>query len=131
MFGGGRRGGSNLSFFIGPDALLEGKLYAPKGEVHIEGTFKGDVVSSGTVVVAEGGSVEGSVKAENLYVYGTIKGTVDVSGHLIVGSKGVIDGDVVYGTLTVEDGGRVLGSMKIRTTKEEKSSMDRKGKAGR
>ncbi len=130
MFGGGRRSGSDLSFYIGPDALLEGKLYASKGEVHIEGNFKGDVASSGTVVVAEGGSVEGSVKAENLHVYGTIKGTVEVSGHLIVGSKGVVDGDVVYGTLTVEDGGRILGNMKIRSGKKEEKSSRTEGKGG-
>ncbi|BCV23197.1 bactofilin family protein [Moorella sp. Hama-1] len=93
---------------IGKEARITGKLVSG-GAIRIDGTFEGEVVTEGDLVVGETGQVVASVRARNLLVVGGIKGDVIAGGQLEIAPTGRIDGDVQTGRLIVEPGGLLQG----------------------
>lgn len=55
----------DINGFIGKGMSAEGKL-SFEGVVRIEGSFKGDVTSAGTIIVGEGGTVEANLNGKSV-----------------------------------------------------------------
>lgn len=127
---------------IAEGTSMEGKLIA-KGDVEIEGDFKGDIEAKGMVTISndyygnvtaaalciknctitgdvkvsggmtlsEQSMVIGNVAANEFICCGRVKGDLDIQGNLTLKEKAQIEGNIAMGTLMVEQGAVIEGSI--------------------
>ncbi|MBP6335067.1 MAG: polymer-forming cytoskeletal protein [Bacteroidia bacterium] len=102
--------GPNASInLIGAGTIIEGDVRS-NGDIRIDGTVHGKVISKAKVVVGSTGTVEGDVSCQNSDLSGTVKGKMSVSELLFLKSSAKIIGDIVTGKLVVEVGATFTGS---------------------
>ena len=90
------------------DIHFEGRLY-------ISGAVTGKISTeegvSGTLIVDEGGRIEGDVQAAHVVIAGRIDGNVTATERMEVASTARVRGDLSYNDLAVELGGMVNGRL--------------------
>lgn len=94
---------------IGAGTNIEGDIRS-NGDIRIDGTVHGQVISKAKVVIGATGIVEGDVNSQNADVSGTVKGKITVNELLFLKSSSKINGDIVTGKLVVEVGANFTGS---------------------
>lgn len=67
----------------------------------------------GDVLVDKKGNVPAPILAENLTVLGQVRGNVSVRQRVSIGKTGTIEGDIVTPRLAVEDGGAIVGFVRV------------------
>lgn len=101
---------SNSSInLIGAGTVIEGDIRS-NGDIRIDGTVHGKVISKAKVVVGSTGTVDGDVTCQSSDLSGTVKGKMSVSELLFLKSSAKIIGDIVTGKLVVEVGATFTGS---------------------
>ena len=100
---------------VGTGVVLSGRIIEAD-HVKLEGTADGEITAK-TVELSAAGSLEGNVKCETFIVAGTFSGEAEVTGSLSVKNTGRIEGKISYGSLAVEAGGAVLGTLEQGETK--------------
>ena len=96
--------------FIGETLQLEGDLRSA-GSLDVAGLIKGNVFVT-DIVVAETGSVRGSIEATNIEINGHIEGKISAD-IIIIGRSAVIKGDIFFkNTLKTEEGADIDGYIK-------------------
>jgi len=89
---------------LGSDTVINGRLSFTE-PTRIDGTLRGEVRASDTLVVGEHAVVEGVVQALKLVVLGHIRGEVRGAERVEIGSQGRLIGKVEAQTLVVKEGG--------------------------
>ena len=96
--------------FIGETLQLEGDLRSA-GSLDVAGLIKGSVFVT-DIVVAETGSVRGSIEATNIEINGHIEGKISAD-VIIIGRSAIIKGDIFFkNTLKTEEGADIDGYIK-------------------
>jgi len=80
------------------------------GDVRIDGFLKGNITTSGKLVVGPSGKIEGNVQCQNADVSGEIQGKINVSEMLSLKSSAKILGDIVTGKITIEPNATFTGT---------------------
>ena len=88
------------------DIRFSGRLYV-SGEV--TGKVTADAGASATLVIDEGGHIEGDVQAAHVIIAGRIDGNVVASERLEIAATARVRGDMSYRELSVELGGKLYG----------------------
>ena len=88
-------------------------------EIEIHGTVEGDLEAE-VLIVHANGLLTGNVKTDRTEVHGCIDGDISVKYLLDVKAKGAVAGNIEYGELSVETGGRVVGTLNERSAKQDK-----------
>ncbi len=109
--------------FIPQGVSLQGAMQISTGvDVRIAGSFEGDLVTEGSVLVEEGGVIagEGRITCAALTVAGRVKGVhLNVDGLLEVLSTGSIESpEVMYVDISLVQGARIAGPMNPRAPGE-------------
>lgn len=94
---------------IGAGTVIEGDVRS-NGDIRVDGTVYGNVVSKAKVVIGSTGIIEGDVNSQNADVSGTVKGKITISELTFLKSTARIIGDIVTGKLVVEVGASFTGS---------------------
>jgi cytoskeletal protein CcmA (bactofilin family) len=94
------------SSVIGAATRVTGRI-SGEGALSIEGQVKGDVSITGPAEIADGGAVEGNVKAESLEVLGSLLGDAHASGAIAVRSGALVRGELRAAEVSIEPGSRV------------------------
>ena len=94
---------------IGKGVVFSGKVIEAD-HVKLEGKADGELAAN-AVELTSSGSLDGNVKCDTFIVAGAFSGEATVSGSLSVKSTGKIEGKISYGSLAVEAGGAVLGTL--------------------
>ena len=94
---------------ISQDLKIEGQIFS-SGLIEIEGTVKG-VIKGNSVILLQGGEIEGEVIAESFSVRGKFLGTIKAN-NVSIGNKAQISGTIEYSLLSVEDGASVDAKFK-------------------
>ena len=103
---------------IGETMQLEGDLRS-SGSIDVAGLINGNVFVS-EIIIAESGSVRGSVEASNIEINGHVEGKISADS-VIVGKNAVIKGDIFFkNTLKTEEGADIDGYIK----RESKGKLD-------
>lgn len=89
--------------FIGKGMSMEGKL-AFNETVRVEGSFKGEIDATGTLVLGEGGLIEGKIKVGTAIVSGEITGTLEASQRVELRAPAKMTGDIKTPTLIIGEG---------------------------
>lgn len=85
------------------DASFEGKLIF-EGNVLVNGKFKGEVFSSGELVIGKTGYVEGQVEIGSININGEVNGNITAKNKIVINAPAVVRGDIVAPSLIIEEG---------------------------
>jgi len=99
---------TNFPTTIGADAVFKGELSFEKG-VRLLGRFEGEITSGGELLVAEGATLQGDVKAGAVRIDGNVKGNIDAATKVSLTSSARLEGDVQAQRLEVAEGAVLIG----------------------
>ena len=94
---------------ISASVSLEGSIEA-EGTLIVEGSVRGTIKCT-SLEILENGRVEAKVEGENVTVAGDFEGEMICSHRLGILSTGKVKGDISYGTLSIESGGLLDGTL--------------------
>lgn len=105
---------SNAEFptTIGADAVFKGELQFDKG-VQLLGKFEGQINSKGQLLVADGASLHGDVKAGTIRVDGQVKGNLSADAKVQLSASARLEGDLHAARLEVAEGAVMVGRCTI------------------
>jgi cytoskeletal protein CcmA (bactofilin family) len=89
------------------------------GDIRIDGTLKGTLISEGKVVVGESGIIDGEVTCKNADVSGGINAKISVKELLQLKSTANILGDINTNKLSIEPGANFTGSCNMGSVVKE------------
>jgi cytoskeletal protein CcmA (bactofilin family) len=102
----------------GPESIvaagltIEGKIEG-KGNVRVAGRFKGNVNVKGEVTIEPGASIDGEVKADNVFLGGEVRGQIVSTSLIEFKESGTLIGDLKAGSLTVAAGSKMRGKVEF------------------
>lgn len=99
--------------YLGSDTIYEGKL-SFKGTVRIEGRFKGEIVSEGTLNVGKDAQVQGNLAVGELLLSGHFTGDVLAKRRVVLYSTGILEGNIQTPSLLTEEGAVIEGQINMR-----------------
>ena len=88
---------------IGNNTSFKGTIVS-EGSITVEGSVKGTIECKETVVVQDGGCLEGALKAEDAFVSGNVDGNITARNVVEITSSGKVKGDIDSSSLTVAQG---------------------------
>ena len=105
-----------INAFLGAGTNYHGKLHF-QGAVRIDGNFKGEVVSEGTLVIGQEAVVDGQVKVGQLVLSGKIKGEVEAKTKVVLHKTANLQGNIRTPVLVVEEGAVLEGELIMGSTR--------------
>jgi cytoskeletal protein CcmA (bactofilin family) len=89
--------------------IIEGTIKA-SGDIRIDGTLKGNLVSEGKLVIGTSGQIDGEITCQNAEIHGSVNGKIAVNELLSLKASCKLLGDIVVGRLSIEPGAQFSGS---------------------
>lgn len=99
----GTSGPPNINV-LNANTKIEGTIQTAD-DFRLEGSLKGDFISTAKIVIGQTGKITGNIKAGNADIAGTIEGKLEINGILNLKSTGKIIGEVKTKKLVIEEGG--------------------------
>ncbi len=103
------------------DASFEGKLVF-EGSVMVNGKFKGEVYSSGELIIGRSGLVEGTVEIGTIHIHGEVRGNIKAKQKIVINSPATVRGDIVAPSLIIEEGAVFEGNCSMGNVGERRNS---------
>ena len=94
---------------ISASAKFEGSIET-EGTLIVEGSVRGKIKCHSLEIISEG-NVEAEIDSEDVSVAGKFEGKMLCSGRLTVLGTGKVAGDISYGTLSIQSGGLLDGTL--------------------
>lgn len=111
------------STIIGEDTVLEAAKLTSKTSVQISGRFIGDLEVNASLVVGDGGKVEGSILASFVLIAGEVAGNLEVTQQIHLTKTARVTGDIVCQSIVIDEGAYLDGQcMMKQTVNSEKES---------
>ena len=101
-----------ITTILGCGAKFDGKLTF-EGSVRVDGEFRGEIETSGRLLVGEHAQVLAQVRAGEVVVEGELGGDVVATGAMEIRASARVHGQLVVGALVVERGSIFEGSCKM------------------
>jgi cytoskeletal protein CcmA (bactofilin family) len=107
--------------YISAGTVIEGNIISTE-DLRMDGTIKGDIKTTGCLILGKGSNVEGNILASEAEVAGLITGTVESKGSLTIRATCKIFGDIITRSLNVESGSSFNGRCKVGGDADERSA---------
>jgi cytoskeletal protein CcmA (bactofilin family) len=120
-----RKTNSDVTAFLGRDTNFEGKL-SFNGSVRLDGRFKGQVKSDGTLIAGETAVIEAEVEASHIIVSGEIHGDMCARDRIEIHAPAKVFGNVSAPVVIIDEGVLFEGCCQMKEVKKE-SKDNRKG----
>jgi cytoskeletal protein CcmA (bactofilin family) len=116
---------------IGNGTVIKGSIHSD-GDIRIDGTLIGSIVSKGKVVVGPSGNVEGDITCNDADISGNLKVKITVAEVLLLKPSAKLAGDIITNKLAIESGATFSGTCSMgavvkdisNTTNQEKHNGD-------
>jgi len=119
-----------INAFLGAGTTYQGKLHF-QGAVRIDGKFRGEVESEGTLVIGQEALVEGQIRVGQLVLSGNLDGEVEAREKVVLHGTAQLSGNVSTPVLVVEEGAVLEGVLTMGGTRGPKADQAREsGTAG-
>ena len=112
----------NTSLIIGEGATIKGEI-KEENAITIEGNVDGDIECK-NLIVGKTGTVKGKIKTDTLYVEGSVEGEINVKDLLKLMSSSYVSGKMHYGSLQINEGGKLIGELDYKDTKIVQEEFD-------
>jgi cytoskeletal protein CcmA (bactofilin family) len=116
---------SEFPTVLGADAVFKGELTFDKG-MRLLGKFEGQITSDGQLMVAEGASLNGDVKAASIRIDGQVKGNLTASSKVQLAASARLDGDLQNSRLEVAEGAVLIGRCVVGVNADGRETRDLK-----
>ncbi len=103
-----------INAFLGASTEYTGKLVF-QGAVRIDGIFRGEIVSEGSLIVGKDAQIEGTVYVGELILSGLLSGKVFAKKRVTMHKGGKLVGNIYSPNLVVEDGAILQGSVDMES----------------
>jgi cytoskeletal protein CcmA (bactofilin family) len=116
MFGSksSKRDGMNIDTLIGPDVVIRGDLEF-SGGLYVEGRIQGKVLARdgkpASLILSEGGVIEGEVHAPVVVINGELSGDVHSSERIELAAQARVSGNVHYVVVEMSAGAQLTGRL--------------------
>ncbi len=94
---------SQVSALLEPGCEFEGKLTF-QDTVRINGHFRGEIFSEGTLIVGEGAVIDARVEVGSIIINGKVNGEIEAQDRIEMRCPAQVRGDISARTLVVEEG---------------------------
>lgn len=91
------------------DAQFEGKLTF-EGQVQINGKFRGEIFSKGTLIIGEGAEVDAQIDIDTAIIQGQVSGQIRAKTRIEMHPPAVVKGDIASPGLVISEGAIFEGS---------------------
>ena len=109
---------------LGPSLFLKGELSGEE-DVVIEGQYKGKIdLTNHNILVGHGAKVKGDIHVKNITINGTVEGNINASGRIFISKEGQMKGDLRAPKISIMEGAKFKGSVRIDKDLEEISDTD-------
>jgi cytoskeletal protein CcmA (bactofilin family) len=98
--------------FIGKSAVIRGDVVSTS-IVEVRGSLEGNVTTQ-SMIVRDGGSFRGDLKAHQAEIHGTVDGKIEIDDLLDIRQSGRVSAEARYGRLSVSTGGSLSGNVKAQ-----------------
>ncbi len=92
-----------INAFLGKNTEFEGKL-SFTGAVRIDGRFKGEIESEGTLIVGESAQVESDVRISRIIISGEFKGNISAKTRIEIHAPGRVFGNLQAPVVVIDEG---------------------------
>jgi len=99
-----------INAFLGTGTTYQGRLDF-QGSVRIDGTFKGEVASQGTLVIGKDANVEGTVNVGQLIISGRLQGEIVAKDKIILHKTANVVASLSSPVLVIEEGAVLEGQI--------------------
>jgi cytoskeletal protein CcmA (bactofilin family) len=106
---------TNSINIIGIGTKINGDVNS-NGDIRVDGSLTGKLITKGKVVIGETGKVKGEINFKNSDVEGSIEGKIKVSELLSLKAKAHILGDIIASRLAIEPGCQFTGNCDMNAT---------------
>jgi len=93
----------DMESILGKGSEFEGKLKF-EGTVRVDGRFKGEVQSKGTLIIGEEAVLEGDVDVDSAIVGGKVEGNITAKTRLELHVPAIVNGNITAPVLTIQEG---------------------------
>jgi len=107
-----------INAFLGKDTEFEGKL-SFTGAVRLDGRFKGEILTEGTLIVGETALIEADIRVARIIVSGEIRGNIVAGERIEIKAPAKVFGNIQSPTVIIEEGVVFEGSCKMKVATEE------------
>ena len=112
---------------IGAGTVITGDVYS-KGDIWVDGTLKGSVITEGKIVLGREGIIEGDIECRDADISGTIKAKITVSQLLSLKTSAKLNGDIITNKLSIEPGAEFTGSCSMGAVIKEIKHVEKQEK---
>jgi cytoskeletal protein CcmA (bactofilin family) len=110
---------SGLNTVVGKGSVLEGSFEVQDG-IRVDGTLRGELVSSGTLVVGPSGNLEADpIKVRDATISGRVVGKLEAKNTVRLEASAVLIGDISARSLVVEEGAVIRGFCESGETRSQ------------
>ena len=112
---------NQINAFLGKDTEFEGKL-SFSGTVRIDGSFKGEILTEGTLIVGEAALLECDIQTAQISISGEIRGNIDARNRIEIHAPGKVYGNISAPIVTIDEGVIFEGSCRMKQSAEGEDS---------
>lgn len=98
-----KRTKDQIKAFLGKDTEFEGKL-SFTGAVRIDGRFKGEILTEGTLIVGETAIVQSDIRASHIIISGEVRGNIVGDNRIEIHTPGKVFGNIQAPLVTIDEG---------------------------
>ncbi len=81
--------------------------------IRIDGTFEGELLSSGKLIVGPTGTVKANINLEEAFISGKVTGDIIVKKRLVLRGRAEVRGDITTPLLSVDEGVSIVGILNV------------------
>lgn len=106
-----------INAFLGKNTEFEGKL-SFSGAVRIDGKFKGEIFTAGTLIIGEAAVIESNVHVSHVIISGEIRGNIVAEKRIEIHAPGKVYGNIQAPVVVIDEGVIFEGNCRMQKTKE-------------
>ncbi|MDA3846337.1 MAG: polymer-forming cytoskeletal protein [Vallitaleaceae bacterium] len=105
---------------IGEDTIIETSKLKSKSSVQIAGKFIGDIEVDASLVIGQGGKVEGNVLASFILVAGEVVGNLEVTQQIHLTKTAKVVGNINCQSIVIDEGASLEGQCMMKQGSNDK-----------
>ena len=102
--------GARAESVIDVHSTFDGR-YETEQDLRVEGVVSGEIVCRGTLTIEREATANAKIEARDAHICGRVDGEVNCSGRLRLASTAVVTGTLKTGTLVIEEGATLRGTV--------------------